>query len=262
MKSKEITELAIKRHDIDAADFQKVYTEPEQTTAKETVFIYGRKLVLDELELVLAGLPKGSKVLDVGCGTGHLTNWIKEKGYDTCGIEPSNEMYNYARKNFPDIEIKKAISSNIPYPDDSFDLVVSFEVLRYLDDMENRKTYHEFHRVLKPGGVFFVTQVNMFSADLYYFFHKTKSVISKITNSTHHHCNFTTSAAQIKQVKDAGFRSVKTVGVFWGSVRFLYKFGKKVGGSYAALIEKISKQKAADSFRKNIAAHLIVIGKK
>lgn len=264
MTSSDITQLAIKRHDIDASHFQEAYSKQERKLSKkEIVFLYGRKLVLDELSLVLDELPKGSKILDVGCGTAHLTYWIRERGFDVYGIEPSSEMFHYAKQNFPEIEIKQAISSKIPYPDNYFNLIVAFEVLRYLDKNENIKSYKEFHRVLKPNGRFFVTQVNLFSTDLYFIFHNLKSIFCKITHKTHHHCNFTTSALQKKQIKDAGFAEVKTVGRFMGSIRIFYKLGTKIGNLYTALVEKFSKdQRFKISFRKNLTGHLIVIAKK
>lgn len=264
MTSSDITQLAIKRHDIDASHFQEAYSKQEKKLSKkEIVFLYGRKLVLDELSLVLDKLPKGSKILDVGCGTAHLTHWIKEKEFDVYGIEPSSEMYHYAKQNFPDIEIKQAISSKIPYPDNYFDLIVAFEVLRYLDKDENIKSYKEFHRVLKPKGKFFVTHVNLFSSDFYFIFHNAKSILCKITNKTHHHCNFTTSASQKKQIGNAGFSEVRTVGRFVGSIRIFYKFGRKIGNSYTSLVEKFSKnQRFKNSFHKNLTGHLIVIAEK
>ena len=265
MNSEKITKLAIKRHDIDASHFQNAYSisDNKQLSKKETVFLYGRRLVLDELWIVLEQLPKGSKILDVGCGTAHLTNWIKEKGFEVYGIEPSSVMYSYARSNFPEIEIKQAISSDIPYPDNYFDLIVAFEVLRYLDKNENAKTFTEFHRVLKVGGKFFVTQVNLFCTDFYFIFHQLKSIICKITNATHHYCNFTTSGAQIKGVKNVGFSEVETVGRFFGSIRIFYKLGRTAGAVYSSLLEKFSKnQRFSKSFYKNFVGHLIVIAKK
>ena len=264
MKSADITQLAIKRHDIDASHFQDAYSKNEEKLSKkELVFINGRKLVLDELSIILNDLPKGSKILDVGCGTAHLTQWIKEKDFDVYGIEPSSEMYNYARQNFPEIEIKQAISSKIPYPDNYFDLIVAFEVLRYLDKNENIKSFREFYRVLKTGGKFFVTQVNLFSTDLYFVFHNLKSIFSKITHKVHHHCNFTTSGRQKKQIKNVGFHDVETVGRFLGSNRIFYKFGIKAGNLYASLIKNVSKnQRFKKSFLKNLTGHLIVIAKK
>jgi ubiquinone/menaquinone biosynthesis C-methylase UbiE len=263
MESADITKLAIKRHDIDASHFQHAYSKSDELSKRETVFLYGRKLVLDELLILLDQLPKGSKILDVGCGTAHLTQWIREKGFNVYGIEPSDEMYQYAKLNFPDIEIKQAISSKIPYPDNYFDLIVAFEVLRYLDKAENRKSFHEFHRVLKSNGQFFITQVNRFSTDFYFIFHNLKSLTSKLTKQVHHHCNFTTSNEQIKEIKKAQFSEVKTVGRFFASIRISYKFGKKIGNVYAALIERFSKgQRFLKSFRKNFTGHLIIIARK
>jgi ubiquinone/menaquinone biosynthesis C-methylase UbiE len=261
---KSYTELAIRRHDIDADYFQQVYSKDEKDfTLRETVFLHGRRLVLRELEIVLSQLPVGSKILDVGCGTAHLTNWIRKKGYEVYGIEPSKEMYQYAVSNFPDIEIRNAISSQIPYGDNQFDLIVAFEVLRYLGEDENRKTYKEFHRVLKPDGQFFVTQVNTFSTDLYFFFYHLKEWYSRITKRIHHHCNFTTAQKEKRRARQAGFQKVQTIGVFAGSIRLAYKFGRNFGNFYSAFHRKISrKDRHADSFMKNLSAHLIVIGRK
>lgn len=264
MNSSQITQLAIKRHDLDASHFQDTYANKDKKLGKRaSVFLLGRNLVLDELSRILEGIPKGSKILDVGCGTAHLTNWILEQGFEVYGIEPSQEMYNYAKQNFPHIEVKKSISSDIPYPDNSFDLIVAFEVLRYLDKDENKKSFKEFHRVLKPGGQFFLTQVNLFSSDFYFIFHGVKSLIYKMKKKVHHHCNFTTSRLQEKEVAAAGFAEVKTVGRFFGSIRIAYKFGTNIGNLYAKVISKISKdQRFEKPFFKNRAGHLIVIGKK
>ena len=266
MDSKEITQLAIKRHDIDASHFQNAYSQEgnnEKQTRREAVFLYGRKLVLDELITLLDTLPKGSRILDVGCGTAHLSQWIKQRGFEVCGIEPSLEMYNYAKKNFPEIEIKQAISSEIPYPDNYFDLIVSFEVLRYLDKSENIKSYKEFHRVIKNDGQFFITQVNLFATDFYYFFHNVKSLYCKLTGKVHHHCNFTTAAREEKLVKNAGFSQVNTIGRFIASSRHFYKISKPMGKIYSSFMEQIfGKQRFTKSFYKNLTGHLIVIGKK
>ena len=112
MKTKQIVDLAIKRHDLDAAHFQNTYLKKDNAhlSTRENVFLKGRALVLDELTMLLNQLPKGSKVLDVGCGTAHLTKWIKDQGFEVYGIEPSLEMFNYAVANFPDIKIKQGIS--------------------------------------------------------------------------------------------------------------------------------------------------------
>lgn len=264
-KTNEITELAIKRHDIDASHFQETYinNNPKELDSHQVVFLKGRALVLDELKIVLSQLPKGAKILDVGCGTAHLTNWIKNMGFDVCGIEPSEEMLGFARKNFPEIEIKQGISSKIDYPDNHFDLVVAFEVFRYLHKDENIKSFHEINRVMKKGGSFFFTQVNRYCSDFYYFFHNVKAVYSKIIKRVHHYCNFTTAGEQEQQIKAAGYSEVFTVGRYCGTVRIVYKLGKGIGNAWYNLMEKIyGKQRFLNSFSKNTSAHLIVVAKK
>ena len=261
MNTEQIRDLAIERHNIDANHFQKTY-KGLNNSLKSKVFLYGRNMVLEELELLLNTIPKGSKILDVGCGTAHLTNWIKEKGFNVYGLEPSQKMLEHAASNFPEIEIKEGISSDMPYPENYFDLVVSFEVMRYLDKNENIATYKEIYRVLKNKGSFFVTQVNLFSTDFYYIFHNLKSIYCKITNTLHHHCNFTTPTIQKKIVEKIGFTDVTTIGRLHGSIRLFYKFGNYVGDAYRSMMAKFFKQKSNKSFRKLFAGHLIVIGTK
>ncbi len=261
MTTSQIRDLAIERHNIDANHFQETYSGLNNSL-KSKVFLYGRNMVLEELEDLLNTLPKGSKILDVGCGTAHLSNWIRKKGFEVFGIEPSQKMYELAAANFPDIEIKQAISSDIPYPDNYFDLIVAFEVLRYLDKKENIATYKEIYRVLKQDRSFFVTQVNLFSTDFYYIFHNLKSVYCKITNKIHHHCNFTTPGSQKSIVEKIGFSDVKTIGRMHGSIRLFYKFGNVIGDAYKKMMSKFFTQRFDRSFHKLFAGHLIVTGTK
>ena len=261
MNTQQIRDLAIERHNIDANHFQDTY-KGLNNSRKSKVFLYGRNMVLEELELLLKSIPKGSRVLDVGCGTAHLTNWIKEKGFEVYGIEPSQKMYDLAVTNFPEIEIKKGISSDIPYPDNYFDLIVCFEVMRYLDKKENIASYKEIYRVLIRNGSFFVTQVNLFSTDFYFIFHHLKRMYCKITNTIHHHCNFTTPPAQRSIVENIGFSNVRTIGRMHGSIRLFYKFGNSIGDAYKRMMSKLFNQKFDKSFHKSLAGHLIVIGTK
>jgi ubiquinone/menaquinone biosynthesis C-methylase UbiE len=261
LNTEQIRNIAIKQHDADADGFQAAYSDGGANIKNKTIFQYGRNMIIEELEIVLAELPKGSRILDVGCGTAHLTNWIQDKGFEVYGIEPSENMLAHARKNFPGIEIKKGVSSNIPYPGSYFDLVIAIEVLRYLDENDNIATLNEFNRVLKNGGDFFVTQVNLFSTDLYIVFHRLKGIWHKLRNRPHPYCNFTTYFHQQKLAADAGFTGVATIGRLAGSTRIFYKLGDAVGGFYKAIVEKLTKQKYTSAM-KLFSGHLIVKGRK
>ena len=252
---------AIKRHDLDASGFDSLYKGIDNSS-KARAFMLGRNMIVDELDSFLEALPQGSKILDVGCGTGHLTNEIKQKGYDVYGIEPSSEMLKIAKKNFPSIPLRSNISSKISFENDYFDAIIALEVLRYLDKEENCNSLKEFHRCLKEGGLFFVTQVNAFSTDFYYFFYHLKSLYSLIFNKVNHYCYFTTPKAQEILGKQCGFKTIRTIGLFFGSSRIAFKFGKKFGDFYFGLLNKMSQQRITKYFYKAFCGHLIVIGKK
>ncbi len=65
MNTRQIRDLAIERHDIDANHFQDTY-KGLNNSLKSKVFLYGRNMVLEELELLLGTIPKESRILDVG----------------------------------------------------------------------------------------------------------------------------------------------------------------------------------------------------
>ena len=63
------------------------------------------KLAIPPVEkLLLPFLPQGAHILDLGCGTGQLAQYLKSKGYQVTGIDLSEGMLNYARENAPDVE--------------------------------------------------------------------------------------------------------------------------------------------------------------
>lgn len=90
-----------------------------------------------------------AKILDAGCGTGLLAKKLKSFG-NTWGIDISSEAIKYAKKR--GIKTKNASVNKLPFKKNSFDLVVSLDVL-YHKQVNDTKALKEFHRVLKPGGL-------------------------------------------------------------------------------------------------------------
>jgi ubiquinone/menaquinone biosynthesis C-methylase UbiE len=105
-----------------------------------------------------AAIRERESVLDVGCGTGTLTLAAKRRagGGQVCGIDAAAEMIEVARgkaaKAGADVEFRVALIEEIPFPDDSFDVVLSSLMLHHLPDELKRKGFAEMRRVLKPGG--------------------------------------------------------------------------------------------------------------
>ncbi len=98
------------------------------------------------------------KVLDVGCGTGAMGLLYARMGYDVSGVDLSEAMMNQARmKAIRDnlaIDLKKGDAENLPYPDESFDLIVNRHLLWTLPHPE--VALYEWSRVLKKGGTLLI----------------------------------------------------------------------------------------------------------
>lgn len=102
------------------------------------------------LEVVEAGLPRGSKVLDVGCGPGEMAAKLMQRGYEVWGLDIAEPMICHARKRCGTDRFRVGDIEHIPFPENTFDGVVCLGVLEYLDVDEI--ALREIHRVLKPGG--------------------------------------------------------------------------------------------------------------
>lgn len=90
-----------------------------------------------------------NSILDVGCGEGFTLNKLHNEHF--CdkleGIDNSDEAIKIGKKLFPDIKLNKADIYKLPYNKDSFDLVISTEVLEHLENPE--KALSEILRVAK-----------------------------------------------------------------------------------------------------------------
>jgi SAM-dependent methyltransferase len=91
----------------------------------------------------------GERILDLGCGTGHLTRAIAERGANVVGIDHSPEMIAQARGNYPEIRFEVANASNFSV-DEPFDAVFSNAVLHWIRDADG--AVRSISRALKPSG--------------------------------------------------------------------------------------------------------------
>jgi ubiquinone/menaquinone biosynthesis C-methylase UbiE len=91
--------------------------------------------------------------LDVGCGTGVLAERLRAAGFDMSGADPSDGMLEVLRSRAPGIEAVQASGTSLPWPDDSFDLVLCVAVMHHVADAADvRATLGEMVRVARAGG--------------------------------------------------------------------------------------------------------------
>jgi SAM-dependent methyltransferase len=112
----------------------------------------GRRTVLDGVIAELE-LPTPARVLDAGCGSGRNMIEFSRLGTVT-GIELSETSVALARQRDAG-EIVSGSVLEMPFPDDSFDLAVSLDVIEHLDD--DLTALRELRRTVAPGGALLVT---------------------------------------------------------------------------------------------------------
>src|SRR5512143_3573697 len=127
---------------------------------------FGRERRMRRESVQRAGVAPGQSVLDVGCGTGSLTLAAKAAAGpsgDVHGIDPAPEMIEVSRKKaarkHADIDFRVGVIEELPFPDATFDVVLSSLMLHHLPDDLKRRGLAEVARVLKHGGRFFAVDM-------------------------------------------------------------------------------------------------------
>lgn len=103
---------------------------------------------------------KGARVADVGCGDGGLVRLMTRLGARVTGIEPSPNQVARAQEAEPagDEDYKQAGAESLPLEDAAFDVVVFFNSLHHVPGELHEKTFEEAARVLKPGGILYISE--------------------------------------------------------------------------------------------------------
>jgi SAM-dependent methyltransferase len=106
--------------------------------------------VIDNL-IATAQLNAGTRVLDVGCGTGNYAAALSERcGCRVSGVDPSAGMLALARGAAPWQALRPGSAESLPFRDACFDVVISTDVIHHIGDRGSY--FNEAARVLIPGG--------------------------------------------------------------------------------------------------------------
>lgn len=104
---------------------------------------------------VVTGL---ARVLEIGTGTGVLLNTLQARGCRVRGVELREELIDEARRWFGALPIERVNGVQLPYPDASFDVVMSFDVFEHIPDSDAH--LREIRRVLRDGGSYLIQTPN------------------------------------------------------------------------------------------------------
>lgn len=103
--------------------------------------------------------PAGGRVLEIGCGLGHLLGWLSGQ-YQVYGGDVNRWALEQARRNVPDGEFLELDAQDMSvFPNGHFNFVIAKHVVEHLPQAE--KAILEFGRVLAPGGLLLLATPNL-----------------------------------------------------------------------------------------------------
>lgn len=148
-------------HSADASHFDAIadaYDVQIPEARRAALLTRKTTLMRDVLERVA---PNG-RGLDVGCGQGAYVARMRALGFDVRGIDVSSAQVHLAANNVgvPDVVTTGSVLC-IPADDEFYDFAYAINILHHLPSVdEQRRAFSELFRVLRPGGVLFVHEIN------------------------------------------------------------------------------------------------------
>jgi len=110
-------------------------------------------------------LKPDDKVLEIGCGIGSIVFELGKQEYDVTGIDISREAIAYGLNKYGDIRLEVQAAENLPYEDESFDVVLSFDLFEHIAAIDSHIS--EVRRVLCAGGYYLFQTPNKYSNAIY-----------------------------------------------------------------------------------------------
>jgi ubiquinone/menaquinone biosynthesis C-methylase UbiE len=151
--------------------YQKFFSRQNEINTWDSVYdrddfvgdIYRQRLSKTLAWVDIFARAENSRLLDAGCGAGHLIHEAIKKGYDIIGMDYSygmlintKSLVNRNEKN--NTKLCQGDVESVPFNDSSFDIVTCLGVIPYLPS--EKKVLSEFARVLKPGGILIFSTMN------------------------------------------------------------------------------------------------------
>lgn len=102
------------------------------------------------------------EILDLGCGAGRNLILLVEKGFRLSGLDLAEEGFTFIRENLAKGKLKADLRigsfyNKLHYGNESFDAVLSVQVLQHGTEKQILEIIKEIKRILKPGGLIFIT---------------------------------------------------------------------------------------------------------
>ena len=140
----------------------------------------------------------GTRVLEIGAGTGRLLHALRARGVEAAGVELRQDLIDDAQRFFGPLPIQAVSGTTLPFADATFDVAMSFDVFEHIPDSDAHLA--EVHRVLRPGGLYLIQTPNKW----------TNIVFETIrwrsfTRFRQDHCSLHTMKELIARLRGSGF---------------------------------------------------------
>ena len=122
------------------------------------LFFFGTRRRSYRALMEAAGVKAGDQTLDIGCGPGYFVQMLAGRvgaAGSAVGLDAAPEMIDYARRKarrLPNCRFEAGSAEALPFPDDSFDVVVSSLMMHHLPEELRPRAIGEMKRVLRTGG--------------------------------------------------------------------------------------------------------------
>ncbi|MBN2306833.1 methyltransferase domain-containing protein [Candidatus Peregrinibacteria bacterium] len=116
-----------------------------------------------EFDHFLAYTRKHAKVLDLGCGTGRLYEFLQPKEVTYLGVDHNSHLLELARKNFPEAAFRLDDITDLKLEEEAFDNIFCIAAFHHIPTKKmRRKVLKDLEKILKPDGILILTVWNLF----------------------------------------------------------------------------------------------------
>jgi ubiquinone/menaquinone biosynthesis C-methylase UbiE len=179
---------------------------PRAYDAFVNLFFLGRRRATFQALAAAAGVKRGHRILDVGCGTGYFACLIAEiVGNDglAVGIDASPEMIAYATqrsRHTSNCQFQLGTAESLSLPSAQFDVVVSSLFMHHLPADLRGAALAEMQRVLRPGGTLLIAEAQV-----------PRAPVLRLLARLHGYDRMSEAVADLDRlIADAGFKHVTT----------------------------------------------------
>ena len=119
-----------------------------------------------EASTLASSIPRGSLVLDIGCGNGlPITRALLSSGHRVIGLDSSSAMLATFRHNYPEAFAVRGVIQSCPFADCTFDAAVAWGVMFHLNSEDALRAIANVSRIVKVGAPFLFTSGDADSFD-------------------------------------------------------------------------------------------------